>query len=151
MGPNWYHNFPKLTSALGQGDITTASNELLNSRYASQVGSRATDNARLLQAKYGGMFNGPQTGYPMEMHGNELVAPLNPQSILAKMAQEPATDTSSPKSMAKVESTKSVDDTYRLENLKFAGIIISKLDSIKSILSDHHDTSSKILSATREI
>ena len=48
-----------------------------------------------LKAMDGGIFDGPQTGYPVEMHGSELVTPLNANSMLAEMATTPATKKSS--------------------------------------------------------
>jgi hypothetical protein len=47
-----------------------------------------------LKAMDGGIFDGPQTGYPVEMHGGELVTPLNANSMLAEMATTPATKSS---------------------------------------------------------
>jgi hypothetical protein len=49
-----------------------------------------------LKAMDGGIFDGPQTGYPVEMHGSELVTPLNANSMLAEMATTPATKSSYP-------------------------------------------------------
>jgi hypothetical protein len=49
-----------------------------------------------LKAMDGGIFDGPQTGYPVEMHGGELVTPLNANSMLAEMATTPATKSSYP-------------------------------------------------------
>jgi hypothetical protein len=34
----------------------------------------------------GGIASGPKTGYPVNLHGTELVQPLDPNSILAKLA-----------------------------------------------------------------
>lgn len=49
MGPNWYKKWPKMMSALERGDLETAADELLNSRYAKQVKTRAKRNANLLR------------------------------------------------------------------------------------------------------
>jgi hypothetical protein len=40
------------------------------------------------QAKVGGLFTGPTSGYPMELHGTELIVPVNSNSILMKLATE---------------------------------------------------------------
>jgi hypothetical protein len=44
------------------------------------------------RAKVGGLFSGPTSGYPMELHGTELVVPVNSNSILMKLATEAETN-----------------------------------------------------------
>ena len=48
------------------------------------------DFVNSLQAKTGGMFKGPTGGYPIELHGTELVIPLDSNSILNKLASNSA-------------------------------------------------------------
>ena len=43
-----------------------------------------------LMASDGGVFDGPKSGYDVQLHGTELVAPLLKDSILMRMAQTPA-------------------------------------------------------------
>ena len=43
-----------------------------------------------LMASSGGIFDGPEKGYNVELHGTELVAPLMKDSLLMKLAQTPA-------------------------------------------------------------
>lgn len=43
------------------------------------------------EAKVGGLFTGPTSGYPMELHGTELIVPVDSNSILMKLATEPQT------------------------------------------------------------
>ncbi len=40
-----------------------------------------------LKAKEGGVFTGPGSGYPVELHGSEIIVPLNPDSVLMKLSQ----------------------------------------------------------------
>jgi hypothetical protein len=40
-----------------------------------------------LQAKEGGVFTGPGSGYPVELHGSEIIVPMNPDSVLMKLSQ----------------------------------------------------------------
>ena len=42
------------------------------------------------EAKVGGLFSGPTSGYPMELHGTELIVPVDSNSILMKLATEAA-------------------------------------------------------------
>jgi hypothetical protein len=43
-----------------------------------------------LKARKGGIFDGPDSGYPVEMHGSEMITPLTQDSVLAKLAKTPA-------------------------------------------------------------
>lgn len=43
-----------------------------------------------LMASDGGVFDGPKSGYDVQLHGTELVAPLMKDSILMQLAQTPA-------------------------------------------------------------
>lgn len=49
-------------------------------------------NAAGLKAQVGGLFSGPRTGYPVELHGTEMIIPLDPNSVIAKMASIPKDD-----------------------------------------------------------
>ena len=44
----------------------------------------------VLKARKGGLFTGPSTGYQMELHGTEMVIPMDQNSIIAKLAANPA-------------------------------------------------------------
>ena len=57
----------------------TGSNKSLVSR---------SDFVSSLQARRGGMFKGPTGGYPVELHGTELIIPVTPDSILTKLVQD---------------------------------------------------------------
>ena len=140
MGPSWYTKWPNFTKQLEQGNTAGAADNLLNSTYAKQVGKRAQDNAGLLKAKAGGMFDGPKTGYPIEMHGSELVAPLNPDSILMKLAKEPA------KPEAIASATKAPDMGKALNDM--VHMMSIKLDKVVSVLENSHKTNEKILKRT---
>jgi hypothetical protein len=40
-----------------------------------------------ISAKNGGITDGPMTGYPATLHGNEIITPLTPNSILEQLAK----------------------------------------------------------------
>lgn len=42
-----------------------------------------------LKAERGGVFSGPKSGYPVELHGTEMITPLNPGSALLELAKLP--------------------------------------------------------------
>ncbi len=50
---------------------------------------------RTIQARDGGIASGPGTGYPATLHGNEMIQPLDPNSILEKLATTPLSAESS--------------------------------------------------------
>ena len=95
MGPAWYRKWPNFTRALAAGDNQGAANQLQGSKWAGQVGRRAQEDIAMIRAgaqkaKVGGLFEGPHDGYPMELHGTELVIPLDANSILTKLASTSA-------------------------------------------------------------
>ena len=47
---------------------------------------------KIQEAKVGGLFTGPTSGYPMELHGTELIVPVDSNSILMKLATEAETN-----------------------------------------------------------
>lgn len=49
MGLSAVYGFKKMLAAIDKGDYETAAKELLNSRYALQVGKRAKENAAMLR------------------------------------------------------------------------------------------------------
>lgn len=91
LGPAWYRKWPNFTRALDAGDLHGAANQLEGSKWAKQVGRRAQEDIAMIRdgamkAKVGGLFEGPHDGYPIELHGTELVIPLDSNSILTKIA-----------------------------------------------------------------
>jgi hypothetical protein len=72
-----------------------------------------------LMASSGGVFDGPQKGYNVELHGTELVAPLMKDSLLMKLAQTPAKMDSMEKifgdmtgNISKITNTKDIEKRF---------------------------------------
>jgi hypothetical protein len=89
----------------------------------------------LPQAREGGIFSGSNMGFPVELHGNELVAPLDPNSILAKML------TASPSEAAAMmpnTGSSGVSD-------EMISAMINKFDMMINYLSEGVDIQQKIL------
>ena len=102
-----------------------------------------------LRAMDGGIFDGSETGYPITMHGSELVSPLNMNSVLMKLAKTPATE--SAKNLAAIasgktdtSSSKSSDALYS-NILKMNSEISNTLDRVIDVLENDHSTQNKIL------
>jgi muramidase (phage lysozyme) len=102
-----------------------------------------------LKAKEGGVFGGPTSGYPMELHGTELIVPVDTNSILMKLATEPekGNDTSAINtSKAGVLNqpvlhvkTKHQIDPSRVENIS------TMFDKIIDVIDSTDDIDKKIL------
>jgi len=92
MGPAWINKWPNLQKQLKAMDIAGAIDNLTNSKWAGQVGNRAKDIVGMLrsgiQAKDGGVFDGPKSGYAATLHGNEAVIPLKDGAVPVSMSQE---------------------------------------------------------------
>lgn len=97
---------------------------------------------KAMQARSGGFFTGPTTGYPMELHGTEMVAPVTIDSILMKLAKTPANEVAKP-------NKKPVDMTAYSNNLQLTQTIAKKLDDVIEMLEEHNTTSNKILKHSR--
>jgi lysozyme len=90
MGPNWTSRFPNTAKQIAKGNAEGAAAGLQDSKWYTQVGKRAPTVVGLIsqggiQAKDGGLADGPVEGYPATLHGNEAILPLNPDSIITKL------------------------------------------------------------------
>ena len=112
---------------------------------------KVSDNIKnigeLPQAASGGIFSGANTGYPVAMHGNELVAPLDPNSVIAKMLL------STPEQMMQSFNNTTVADNSAPESngltLEVMTMLSEKLDTMINILSTSSDTQEQLLKYSR--
>ena len=101
------------------------------------------------QASGGAMVSGPKSGYPVEatFHGNEIVAPLDPNSIIAKML------TSTPEQAANMANQNTVTTNNTPENsgitLEVFTMLAEKLDTMITMLSTSNDTQEELLKYSR--
>ena len=75
----------------GKGDSVAIA--ALNAKGLQQTVANDPVHFQLPQAKNGGIFNGLESGFPVELHGGgggELIKRLDPNSILEKLATTPA-------------------------------------------------------------
>lgn len=92
MGGGWPRKFPNTSRKLGAGDTEGAARGLEDSLWYTQVGRRAPKIVDMVRnskvtARDGGLAMGPESGYPAELHGNEMIVPLDTNSVLAKMGK----------------------------------------------------------------
>lgn len=103
----------------------------------------------VLKAKAGGVFSGPKSGYPIEMHGTEMVIPMSSNSVLGKLAKS-STEVSNMtfsalrKVAAKDETHPHKEDSTFL-NPEMIFELSKKFDNVIEVLEDHYSTNHKIL------
>jgi hypothetical protein len=101
-----------------------------------------------LKASDGGIASGPETGYPVTMHGNEMIVPLDPNSLLAELGKKSATEIQT--QMEKKTTALSGMDSGGIAEL--AGInkammdmMSAKLDAVINRLETSNSTQGKLL------
>lgn len=83
MGAGWWKTtnnhkgWPRFVEAVKNKDYKKMAEEIAGSKYAKDVGSRATANQALIQASKGGLMQGSLGGFPAMLHGDEMVTPVN--------------------------------------------------------------------------
>lgn len=102
----------------------------------------AGDPPHIEMARFGGMFDGPESGYPVMLHGREAVVPQQQldsiKSVLEKVTKEnlPSSITS-PMSYTQDESISILKELYN--------VMSEKLDNIADKLADGNDTREELL------
>jgi hypothetical protein len=144
--PQWKTKFNELATRIQGAGFAVKWNDDSNHRNHIHA-SVGRPEGRIVRADNGGIFDGPDGGYPIEMHGSEMVSPLNMNSVLMKLAKTPATE--SAKNIAAITSSKS-DDTIKPDALysnilKMNSDIANMLDRVIDVLENDHSTQSKIL------
>lgn len=56
------------------------------------MGAKVGEPDNIAMAKKGGLFSGPYSGYPMELHGTEIIIPMDENSILGYLATSSVQD-----------------------------------------------------------
>lgn len=105
------------------------------------------------EAKVGGLFTGPTSGYPMELHGTELIVPVDHNSILMKLATEAATGKADPLNILEKSNktekavTRKTSHMGRIDAKRMASIS-DILDKITDVIESTDDIDKKILRHT---
>lgn len=111
----------------------------------------AGDRPHIEMANSGGVFDGPASGYQVEMHGREAVVPLpNPKSIITvdenkdgKATKQPLDSVMSPQSPISQNSSTNTDLTNMIA--AYMETMEVKMDTMISKLSDSYDVQDKLL------
>jgi hypothetical protein len=128
----------------GDGTYSILENNPANKDSISEL-VRSGAKEKLKGAAKGGVFSGPETGFPVELHGTELVAPLDPNSILMELAQTSSTDTG-----GEGAGDTASDPAETLERnvdvtMEMMQMLSSKLDIMISELETGNEVSDRIL------
>jgi hypothetical protein len=117
--------------------------------YNNPSGAATAGHIHAQFAARGGVFDGPDSGYPAVLHGSEMVAPVDMNSVLMKLARTPADSTAvgqtSPVSSSQNSKSGSKSDDQALMNLELYGMVSTKIDRMLSVLENSHDTQSSML------
>jgi hypothetical protein len=94
-------------------------------------------------AEKGGIFKGPATGYPMVLHGNELVIPMDPNSMLKDLSTKDAVKTVQ-QSMSSIGSESVIESSNEMMEM-----LVYKFDKMLNVLNSSQDTGKKVLTSMR--
>ena len=87
------------------------------------------------QLATGGLASGPKSGYPVTLHGTEMVVPLDPKSILAELGKK---TTAQAENEARTINAKS--SVMSEEGTKFLGQIVGVNKAMLEMMADKLDT-----------
>lgn len=120
---------------------------LIGGTASSRKGGRISDPPHIeLKAAKGGIFKGPKSGYPVELHGGEMVAPLGADSILMKLAKTPAqADEMKPAIKPPGMTEKETIEKLIGVNSEMMESMIDRLSQMVDALNEGNDTRHKIL------
>lgn len=93
-----------------------------------------------LKAKDGGVFTGPGSGYPIELHGSEIIVPLNPDSVLMKLSQLDS-DNLNEQELEDILMGKQNDN----RNFELYSQLVSQLDQVYWMIDSTTDIDKKML------
>ena len=151
MGPNWIKRFPTTAKSIEKGDGAASAAGLQDSKWYTQVGSRAQEVVGLMSkggisARDGGITDGPESGYPATLHGNEIITPLSANSILEQLGKTPASEMAA--SSSSTSTSETIKEIYSM-NSDVMDMLAEKMDTMIAKLSDSNDTQSKLLMYSR--
>ena len=110
---------------------------------SNKAGASRSEFINSIVAEKGGLASGPSSGYPATLHGNEMIVPLDPTSVLAELGKKSATTVSADFS----KNNESMKQLISI-NQGMVEILSKKLDSMIDHLSASNNTQSKILKRT---
>jgi len=108
------------------------------------------DTDKMPKARNGGVFSGPDTGFPVELHGNEVVTPFDPSSLLAKLMLAPASESIAKLTPSAAPVNSAADAIQNMSMFSdMIDMLSDKLDTMISKLETGNDTQDKLLKYSR--
>jgi lysozyme len=152
LGESKLGGFVKAKAAAENKDMNKLISELIASDWYNQVGDRSKrvidllKDSEFIQARDGGIAQGPDSGYMTTLHGNELIQPIDTNSILAKLATTPESQTNNTlmNSQIVTQTENKLTDLYRI-NEQLIYTLNHKLDEMITKIIDGNDTRTQIL------
>lgn len=136
MGSNLITDMPsdigQLAASLGLG----WGGNWRNRKDAMHFSAAKSEGGNLLQARNGGIASGPFSGFPAMLHGNEMIQPLDKNSILQKLATTPSTIV---ESNSQSNARRFTDDVHSMTR---------KYDEMIKVLSEIRNIQKTIMSRT---
>lgn len=114
-------------------------------KFEEAIEAAGAGSIEILEAAKGGVFSGPKTGFPIELHGTELVAPLDPNSILMELAQTPASDSEGGTEPPDAEEASNTLERNADLTAEMMQMLSDKLDVMISALETGNEVSDQIL------
>lgn len=153
MGPGWPKKFKNTAKKIEAGDTEGAARGLENSLWYKQVARRGptivgmVENAKVTAAE-GGIAKGPETGFPATLHGNEMIVPLQGDSLLEKLGKMSADQLKQEMSTGSDKMQSTIQSMLEM-NQRTSQEWISKLDTMINVLENSRSTQEKTLRAVR--
>jgi flagellum-specific peptidoglycan hydrolase FlgJ len=104
--------------------------------------------ANKVRAAQGGVFDGPKSGYPAELHGSEMVAPLDTNSILMKLAKTPAASSKMDMIAQQTRVEKEIVEKISNSNNELIEAFTTKMDAMIEAIADGNDTRDKMFKSS---
>ena len=103
------------------------------------------------QASAGAMVSGSASGYPVEatFHGNEIVAPLDPESILTKLSKTSVAEMQKETTNNSSSSSSEILASSNAEMIDLMKMFVEKMDDFIDAQSDSNNIQSELLQYSR--
>lgn len=155
LGSNYAKDLARAAGAKLDTPIKSLSDSQLRNMVTKQAQWEGFKPGQVMQARKGGLFTGPSTGYPMELHGTEMVIPqMSPNSLLMKLAKTNTEVANMGEIMKMVQEQAGTaagagsakhDSGITFLNPEMIATLANKFDSVIDILSESDDLQGKIL------
>ena len=141
---------PRYAEALKSEDAASFGKSVAKAGYATAdsgtYSKKVADFAKNanVSAANGGIVNGPSSGFPATLHGNEIITPLSPNSILEQLGKTPATTEIAGSSSSSTSNT--IKEIYSM-NTEIMEMLAGKLDDMIDKLDRGNNYSDKLVKA----